>query len=334
MSVSGRAAAEGMSWLKAARLAGSLLLGAAAVLLAARGGWWAAFAAGIFAGLAVAVAAGRRLDDRSGWWSPVAIAALGFLLAWSVNDTMRVWQAPPTWHEALAFSPLGGGLALLLLLGSSIASLAGRGRPLAWREALAIFLLPYLFTSLFLLSAAHLLADLGRFVGIGAWFGWYGEATFGRVLLLLLFNEIVVIGGGWLMDGRWLKFDLAGAMRKRPYTGFVMMGYDNFKQTYVYTQVTNMDTAMIRTEGRTDPATKSIVTYGTLDEYLTGEHDKALKIIWRFPSADSLMLEVHDLAIGAPGGCPRRRRRARPRRARLRRGHPRRPPPASARCSP
>ena len=83
--------------------------------------------------------------------------------------------------------------------------LAARGRGLAWRETAAVFLLPYLFTSLFLLSAAHLLADLGRFVGIGAWFGWYGEATFGRIILLLLLNEIVIVGGGWLMDGRWSR---------------------------------------------------------------------------------------------------------------------------------
>ena len=31
------------------------------------------------------------------------------LLAWAVEPTMRVWQAPPTWAEALAFSPVGGG---------------------------------------------------------------------------------------------------------------------------------------------------------------------------------------------------------------------------------
>lgn len=102
----------------------------------------------------------------------------------------------------------------------------------------------------------------------------------------------------WAMKDRWVEGTWKGTLMRMPIEGLLVMGYDNFKQTYVYTQVTNMDTAMIRTEGRTDPATKSIVTYGTLDEYLTGEHDKALKIIWRFPSADSLMLEVHDLAIG------------------------------------
>ena len=72
------------------------------------------------------------------------------------------------------------------------------------------FVLPYLFTSLFLLSSAHLLADLGRAVGIGRWFGWYGEATFGRIVLLFLFNEIV--HRRWrLADGRPLDPQLAAA---------------------------------------------------------------------------------------------------------------------------
>jgi hypothetical protein len=38
--------------------------------------------------------------------------------------------------------------------------------------------------------------------------------------------------------------------------------------------------------------------YGTLDEYLTGEHDKMVKSVWRFVSDDEMRLEVHDLAIG------------------------------------
>ena len=37
------------------------------------------------------------------------LAAMAGLLAWAVEPTMRVWQAPPTWAEALAFSPVGGG---------------------------------------------------------------------------------------------------------------------------------------------------------------------------------------------------------------------------------
>jgi hypothetical protein len=40
------------------------------------------------------------------------------------------------------------------------------------------------------------------------------------------------------------------------------------------------------------------VEAGTLDLYLTGEHDKLVKSVWRFVDADTLLLEVHDLPIG------------------------------------
>ena len=40
------------------------------------------------------------------------------------------------------------------------------------------------------------------------------------------------------------------------------------------------------------------LTSATLDEYLTGEHDKMVKYVWRFSSKDKMVLEVHDLPIG------------------------------------
>src|SRR3954464_9689705 len=151
MSVSSPAAAETAflpaSLIRAGRLFISLVLVVAAVIFGTRGGVLRALAAGLLAAIALAVAPAARLDSRAGWLAPSAIGVLTFLLAWSVSDTMRVWQAPPTWHEALAFSPVGGGLAVALLLGASLASQAVRGRALAWREAAAMFLLPYLFTS-------------------------------------------------------------------------------------------------------------------------------------------------------------------------------------------
>jgi hypothetical protein len=59
-----------------------------------------------------------------------------------------------------------------------------------------------------------------------------------------------------------------------------------------------MDTAMNRFEGDLDQSGKTLIAYGTLDEYLTGEHDKMVKYIWRFQSPSRIILEVHDLPIG------------------------------------
>lgn len=102
----------------------------------------------------------------------------------------------------------------------------------------------------------------------------------------------------WLMDGRWIRSDTKGSMMGMPVHTHTIMGYDNFKQSFVATTVNSMDTAMIRVEGDLDQHGKTLIAYGTLDEYLDGQHDKAIKVVWRFESDDRFLMEVHDLAIG------------------------------------
>lgn len=102
----------------------------------------------------------------------------------------------------------------------------------------------------------------------------------------------------WLMPGRWLQSESKGTMMGMPMEGVMLMGYDNFKMSYVTTAVTSGDTAMLRSEGDMDPGGEMLITYGTLDEYLTGEHDKMVKYVWRFASKDKIVLEIHDLPIG------------------------------------
>ena len=107
--------------------------------------------------------------------------------------------------------------------------------------------------------------------------------------------------GSWLMDGRWLRLEGSGKMMQRDLASFLLLGYDNFKLSYVSTAVTSMDTAMLRAEGDVDPRTGALILYGTLDEYLTGEHDKMVKYVFRFPDAGTIVNEVHDLPIGETG---------------------------------
>ena len=47
-----------------------------------------------------------------------------------------------------------------------------------------------------------------------------------------------------------------------------------------------------------DPGGKTLLLYGTLDEYLSGEHDKMVKTVVRFLSDDKTVMEIHDLPIG------------------------------------
>ncbi len=102
----------------------------------------------------------------------------------------------------------------------------------------------------------------------------------------------------WLMEGRWLQTNSTGTMMGRTAQTFSILGYDNFKMSYVLSTVSNMDTAMHNAEGDLDPSTNAMLFYGTLDEYLTGEHDKMVKTVLRFPSEDKIVMEIHDLPIG------------------------------------
>ncbi|MDZ4774382.1 MAG: DUF1579 family protein [Planctomycetota bacterium] len=102
----------------------------------------------------------------------------------------------------------------------------------------------------------------------------------------------------WLMPGRYVQMNGNGSMMNQPMQSFYLLGYDNFKQSYVTTALSSLDTAMLHFEGDLTQDKKSLISYGTLDEYLTGEHDKMVKTVWRFVSADKLILEVHDLPIG------------------------------------
>lgn len=51
---------------------------------------------------------------------------------------------------------------------------------------------------------------------------------------------------------------------------------------------------------RPGTARGALVSYGPMDEPLTGENDKPVKYVWRFPDAKTIVFELHDLAIGEP----------------------------------
>jgi Protein of unknown function (DUF1579) len=105
--------------------------------------------------------------------------------------------------------------------------------------------------------------------------------------------------GAWVLPGRWMGFRVKGTIMGAPSEVYTLFGYDNVKKAHVATTVNSMDTSMIHTQGTVvDPSGKIVSQYGTLDEYLTGEHDKMVKYVWRFVSPTQLVLEVHDLPIG------------------------------------
>ncbi len=102
----------------------------------------------------------------------------------------------------------------------------------------------------------------------------------------------------WLHPGRWLQMKQKGTLMGMPLESFWVMGYDNTKMSYVASSVSTFDTAMNYAEGDLDPKGDALILYGTVDEYLTGEHDKMVKVVYRLVSPDRMIQEIHDLPIG------------------------------------
>jgi len=107
----------------------------------------------------------------------------------------------------------------------------------------------------------------------------------------------------WQIAGRFLKLETKGTLMGLPYQGFGLLGYDNFKQAFVSTWIDNMNTYKLDAQGNLAQDGTTLITYGTLDEYLTGENDKPVKYVYRWKDADHFAFEVHDLAIGETNTC-------------------------------
>jgi hypothetical protein len=61
--------------------------------------------------------------------------------------------------------------------------------------------------------------------------------------------------------------------------------------------VDSASTAMQTSEGLADRTGKVLTFYGTMDEWMTGEHDKAVKFVFRIIDDDNHVFEMHDLGI-------------------------------------
>jgi hypothetical protein len=102
----------------------------------------------------------------------------------------------------------------------------------------------------------------------------------------------------WLFDGRWIQQNWSGSMMGTPIKGQMTIGYDNFRQKYTMASVNDMETVLTTSEGDFDQSGNTLITYGKLDEPMTGEVGKMVKYVWRLEGADKVTFEVHDLAIG------------------------------------
>jgi hypothetical protein len=137
---------------------------------------------------------------------------------------------------------------------------------------------------------------------LGTWDGVIEFVMPGMLTMPPEKRDKVVGTGAWAIEGRWLSFRIKGTMMGQPFEGFGLSGYDNVKKAHVSTFVSNIDTAMTTASGSVvDPNGKIVSMYGTIDEYLTGEHDKPVRITRKIVSPDQFVHEIWDLGIGELG---------------------------------
>ena len=106
----------------------------------------------------------------------------------------------------------------------------------------------------------------------------------------------------WVMGGRYLKQEFQSSFQGMPFEGYGLTGYDNFKKKYVGVWTDSMSTTMLWFEGiPVDKTGDIMVSYGPMDEYLTGEHDKTVKYTTKKINKDKFVFEINDLGIGENG---------------------------------
>jgi hypothetical protein len=101
----------------------------------------------------------------------------------------------------------------------------------------------------------------------------------------------------WVLGGRYLQQTYEGQLMGMPMSGIGLLGYDNYKKKYTSCWIDSASTAMLTSEGLLDRTGKVITLFGTMDEWLTGEHDKAVKYVIRMLDEDKHLFELHDLGI-------------------------------------
>ena len=102
----------------------------------------------------------------------------------------------------------------------------------------------------------------------------------------------------WILGNRFIQQTYSGSMMGQEFDGLGLFGYDNYKKKFISTWVDSISTTKNDAEGLLDRSGKVINFYGTLDEYLTGEHDKPVKYVLDMSDEDQIRFEIHDLAIG------------------------------------
>lgn len=102
----------------------------------------------------------------------------------------------------------------------------------------------------------------------------------------------------WILNGRYVQEEFTGEFMGKPFRGISLTGYDNVRQKYRSVWVDDMSTTMVTSEGDVDAAGKVFTYGGDYSCAMTGEKNKAAKLVSRLITKDKHIFEMHDPALG------------------------------------
>ena len=103
-----------------------------------------------------------------------------------------------------------------------------------------------------------------------------------------------------IFGNRFLEGTLTGTFMGVKYTSRGIVGYDNYKKKFIGVTFDTLGTSMRTSEGILDQSKTTLSLWGTMDEWMTDEHDKPVMYRYNIIDDDHFDLEIHDLGI-VPG---------------------------------
>ena len=100
-----------------------------------------------------------------------------------------------------------------------------------------------------------------------------------------------------ILGGRFLEMQYEGSFLGVELEGIVTLGFDNYKKKYTVVFIDNLNTSIRTAEGMLDKSGVVINLWGTMDEWLTDEHDKPVMYRYTIIDANNFSFEVHDLSL-------------------------------------
>jgi len=102
----------------------------------------------------------------------------------------------------------------------------------------------------------------------------------------------------WVLGGRFIMDQYKGTFMGQPQEGIALTGYDNFRNMYKTTFVSNMGTEMLTMTGMRHPKTGVFTFYGQMDEPMLKVTGRTVKYTYRIVDPDNYVFSIIDLHAG------------------------------------